>query len=46
VVEEGGNVTVYSEVYEVHGEGNVTLHSDVRLWYGAKEMLPCTVMCV
>ena len=45
VVQDGGNVTVYSEVYEVQGEGNVTVYSDICLRYRMREILLCTVMC-
>ena len=33
-------------VYEVQGEGNVTVYSDVCLRYSVREMLLCTVMCI
>ena len=45
-VKVGGNVSVYSAVCEVQGEGKFIAYSDVCLKYRVREMLLCTVMFV
>ena len=41
-----GNVSVYSDVCEVKGEGIFIAYSDVCLKYVLREMLLCTVTFV
>jgi len=33
-------------LYDVNGEGSVTLYNDMCLRYRVKEMLQCTFICV